>query len=283
MKFFTLSLCVLTVVFAIGCSTENPLCTDNYCVEGEIYPKSDLAAGVEYGDLPIDDAVIFATLAAGATPVETTSPDTVALDTIVADAAMGGTTYIGETLTITAPVRFVFDGSISLLTQTQRVSFFVKNPKNPEKLNVFQEGRTYTFTVDIVDIEPPDAEFNWYAIWSNMASDTPVVEVPPVEVPVATLINDVAAGRTTYLGKTIQVTATVDAGTAETEGLGLGLVTDNRDVVWVVLSPNDLTVLNPYVVGRSYTFTLLLHSIIPPDLTQVDQYYVIYAIFVEAE
>ena len=28
------------LMLTIGCSTENPLCTDNYCVEGEIYPRA---------------------------------------------------------------------------------------------------------------------------------------------------------------------------------------------------------------------------------------------------
>lgn len=283
MKRLTFSLFIIAIISTLGCSTENPLCTDNFCVEGKIYPKSELVEGQEYGDLPIDDAIIFATLAAGTIPVETTPIESVALDAIVADTAKGGTTYIGEMLTITAPVQFVFDGSISLFTKTDRVSFYVKNPKDPEKLNVFQEGKTYTFTVEIVDIEPPDEEFNWYAIWSNMTSDTSVVEVPPVEVTVASLIADVAVGGTTYVGKTIKVNATVEAGTAETEGLGLGLITNNNDVLWIAVYPKDTTVLDPYVIDKSYTFTLLIHSIDPPDPTQVDQYYTIYSVFVEAE
>ena len=283
MKRLTFSLFIIAIISTLGCSTENPLCTDNFCIEGEIYPKSDLAAGVEYVDLPIDDAVIFATLAAGTTPVETTPAESVPLDAIVADTAKGGTTYIGETLTITAPVQFVFDTSITLLTKTDSVSFYVKNPKDPEKLNVFQEGKTYTLTVEIVDIEPPDEEFNWYAIWSNMTSDASIVEVPPVEVTVASLIADVAVGGTTYVGKTIKVNATVEAGTAETEGLGLGLITNNNDVLWIAVYPKDTTVLDPYVIDQSYTFTLLIHSIDPPDPTQIDQYYTIYSVFVEAE
>ena len=112
MKLFTFSLFVIAALFTLGCSTENPLCTDNFCVEGEIYAKSELAEGQAYGDLPINDAVIFATLAAGTTPVETTPvetapADSVSLEAIVADVAAGGTTYVGETLTITAPVQFV--------------------------------------------------------------------------------------------------------------------------------------------------------------------------------
>lgn len=35
-----------------GCSTENPLCTDNYCVTGEIYAKTDLAEDATFDTLP---------------------------------------------------------------------------------------------------------------------------------------------------------------------------------------------------------------------------------------
>ena len=50
----TLSELMLILVFlcVIGCSTENPLCTDNYCIEGEIYLKSDLGADAPFDDLP---------------------------------------------------------------------------------------------------------------------------------------------------------------------------------------------------------------------------------------
>ena len=41
MRFFTFSLFVIAVVFSLGCSTENPLCSTNYCVVGEIFEKED--------------------------------------------------------------------------------------------------------------------------------------------------------------------------------------------------------------------------------------------------
>ena len=44
---FTLSLLLLA-----GCSTENPLCTDNYCVEGKIFLKTDLEVGEPFDRLP---------------------------------------------------------------------------------------------------------------------------------------------------------------------------------------------------------------------------------------
>ena len=288
MKLFTFSLFVIVAVFTLGCSTENPLCTDNFCVEGEIYAKSELAEGQAYGDLPINDAVIFATLAAGTTPVETTPvetapADSVSLEAIVADVAAGGTTYVGETLTITAPVQFVHPLSVSLFTKTDLVSFYVKNPKDPQELAVFQEGKTYRLTIEIVDIEPPDEEFDWYAVWSNLEGNgESIIEVPPVEITVADVVSDAAAGGTTYVGQTVKVDATVAAGTAEFEASGLGLTTNNNDVYWFVVH-SDKTVLDPYLKDQTHTFTLLIHSITPPDPFDVDQYYTINSIFVEAE
>ena len=41
-------LTVLALSFVIGCSSEDPLCTDNYCVTGKIFSKDELEAGQRY-------------------------------------------------------------------------------------------------------------------------------------------------------------------------------------------------------------------------------------------
>ena len=45
---------VLMVMIAVflGCETTNPLCSDTYCIEGEIYLKSELADDVTFDALP---------------------------------------------------------------------------------------------------------------------------------------------------------------------------------------------------------------------------------------
>ena len=288
MKLLAFSLFVITAVFTLGCNAENPVCTTNFCAVGEIFPRSELEEGQAFSEVDIDDSVIFAILVTGTTPVETapaetTGGDSVSLDAIVADVAAGSTTYVGETLTITAPVQFVYPSSVSLFTKTDLVSFYVKNPKDPQELAVFQQGKTYRLTVEIVDIEPPDEEFDWYAVWSNLEGNgESIIEVPPVEITVADVVSDVAAGETTYVGQTVKVDATVAAGTAEFEASGLGLTTNNDDVYWFVVH-SDKTVLDPYLKDQTHTFTLLIHSITPPDPFNVDQYYTINSIFVEAE
>lgn len=283
MRFFTFSLFVIAVIFTIGCNAENPVCTTNFCAVGEIFPRSELQDGQAFSEVDIDDSVIFATLV-GVTPIEATpiQPDTTTFANIVADAAAGGTKYIGTTVTVTAPIRLVLESGVALVTKNERVNFYVKSPDLPEKLSSLVEGKTYQFTIEITSIAPPDEEFDTYAVFSNIIGDATVVNVPPVEVTVATLTADVAAGGVKYVGTTVKVDATVALGTAEIEKAGLGLVTNNNDVVWIVVH-KDKTTLDPYVKDQSYTFTLLIYSVTPPDLTKVDQYYTINAIFIEAE
>lgn len=59
----TLSLFILFLLVGLcSCETVNPLCTDNYCVEGEIYPRAMLEKDAVFDDLSIDDATIVSTL-----------------------------------------------------------------------------------------------------------------------------------------------------------------------------------------------------------------------------
>ena len=52
MNYFTIVAVFILLLSLFGCNTENPLCTTNYCVEGEVFAKSDLEAGASYDDLP---------------------------------------------------------------------------------------------------------------------------------------------------------------------------------------------------------------------------------------
>ena len=55
MRYLTfLSMLILLIAIAIflGCETVNPLCSDTYCIEGEIYLKSDLEEGQTFDNMP---------------------------------------------------------------------------------------------------------------------------------------------------------------------------------------------------------------------------------------
>ena len=64
-------LTILVLSFAIGCSTENPLCTDNYCITGEIFSKDDLEADQPFEVLPIDESALIAAIDAATVQDET--------------------------------------------------------------------------------------------------------------------------------------------------------------------------------------------------------------------
>ena len=58
-------LCITTLICLciLGCGTQNPICTDNYCVTGEIFPKTELN-GRAFDEMPatVNEAEILALL-----------------------------------------------------------------------------------------------------------------------------------------------------------------------------------------------------------------------------
>ena len=98
MRFYIFLLIVIAVIFTLGCSAENPVCTTNFCAIGEVFPRSELEDGQAFSEVDIDDSVIFATLVGGTTPVpvKTPHPSTVGIDMIVADVANKGEKYLGK-------------------------------------------------------------------------------------------------------------------------------------------------------------------------------------------
>ena len=159
------------MIFTLGCNTENPLCTDNYCVEGEIYPRSELVG--DFSPIAVDDSVVFATLVGGVKPVETieTPADSVTFADIVADVASGGTEYLNQTVTTRAVVKFKLEsGSLSLETHDDTVFFFITDRDSAGELERYNQYSTYDFTIYIRSILPPDEEFNEYAVFSALAN-----------------------------------------------------------------------------------------------------------------
>ena len=52
MKRFTLAFLILCSIANLGCETSNPICSDNFCVTGEIFAKSDLEEGQDFDNAP---------------------------------------------------------------------------------------------------------------------------------------------------------------------------------------------------------------------------------------
>ena len=172
---------VILLLSLFGCSTENPLCTDNYCVEGEIYPRSELADDALFSQLAIDDALLLATFAGvtPATPIETTpEPAETELMDIINDVGTGSETYLNQTVTITATVVFkgedgtgitLYKNASFIEAANEQALFSILSPDNPVPLAGYSVGNTYTFTVFILLILPPNEEHNYYLIGAKLA------------------------------------------------------------------------------------------------------------------
>ena len=162
------------MIFTIGCSAENPICSTNFCAVGEVFPRSELEAAAIFSEVDVDDSVIFATLIGGVTPVETAETpavDSVTFADIVADVAAGGTEYLNQTVTIRADVRLKLEtGSLALQTHDDKVFFFITDRDNSGELERYNQLSTYNFTIYIRSILPPDEDFDEYAVFSALAN-----------------------------------------------------------------------------------------------------------------
>ena len=91
----------------------------------------------------------------------------VSMSEVVRDAINGGDLYENEKIKIRATVLFDradldYVGGISLETGYWDVDFFVTDYENPQSLNRYKSGKSYTFKLYIEDIElEPDGWNIW--------------------------------------------------------------------------------------------------------------------------
>ena len=259
MRLFAFSLLVIAAVFTLGCSAENPICTTNFCAIGKVFPRSELEDEQAFSEVDIDDSVIFATLVAGTTPVETTLAD------IVANAVAGNKSYVGKIVTITASVdlvtsEFTNNDAITLITNNENVVFYVNSREDPQRLVDYEKGKIYTFSLFIREIDPPEEFFPKYAVWSSIPSET-------ISTTINAIVSDVAAGGRTYVDKIVSITATVKNDTLtffdeDDDYETISLITNDDSVIFFVYNENDPpSVLNRYKEDEAYTFKLFIHDI----------------------
>ena len=173
----------IVLMFTIGCSTENPLCSDNYCVSGEIFLRSQLLEGEEFSEIDVAESQLLAAFAntTPQTPVQTL-PDAVDTDVslmdIINDVANGGEKYLNQTVTITATVVFKSDDGTGItlyknanIVQAveERANLSVISLDDPIPLAKYSVGNTYTFTVLIRTILPPTENRAFYSIGAVLA------------------------------------------------------------------------------------------------------------------
>ena len=271
MRFFTFSLFVIAVIFTLGCSAENPICTTNFCAIGEVFPRSELEDAQAFSEVDIDDSVIFATLIGGTTPVpvKTPHPNTVGIDMIVADVANKGEKYLGKTLAVTAQVdldatAFTDNDSITLVTNNDNVVFYVNSRETPDRVAQYQKGQTYTFNIFIRAIDPPEEFFPEYAIWSNLPTKR-------VSTTMDALIQDITSGGRTFIDKIVSLRATVKFN-AETffdddeDYETISLITNAENVSFFLTHElRHPSILAKYKEGVAYDFTFFIARITPSN------------------
>lgn len=189
---FTYFFILITLTaFTIGCETDNPLCTDNFCVTGEVFAKEDLADDQAYDELEIDDGVVLDVIAENVGNIEVTvirPEDTdlgqraIPISDVVSDVEDGGVTYLGETVVVQATVSFkLLPGTFMLETANDGVNFYLSSPERTDVVDA-EEGKEYYFEVRIREIES-ERGLEWseelgqfipspdYNIWATLLSD----------------------------------------------------------------------------------------------------------------
>ena len=220
-----MKICVLAVPIwivmmgIVACETQNPICTDNFCVTGEVFPRSEIGDR-EFSEVDVDDSRLLATLAGipePTTPVDKTVDNTLA--EIVNDTAAGGTTYNGRFVSVTGEVKknFTLDPdssseALTLQSGNDKITFFVISWGVPDNLKDYQIGETYDFPVFIAEQSPSlvpndagdlvESEDGEYNIWGHLALQGSDAEV----VSAATLRGDARVDNQRYQGRVVRVT-----------------------------------------------------------------------------
>lgn len=177
-----LLLIVFIAFVSAGCETENPLCTENFCVEGVVYPIDELDPDQSYDELEIDDELLLEIIGKNVGNIDITFVRTdevevaATMEEVVADVLNGRARYQGLAIIIDAVVswRSADDLAITVVADDD-VDFFIVSPGLEEPLSAdILVGTEYTFLIYIWDIER-DYDNGGYNIWSDLITD-------PVEV-----------------------------------------------------------------------------------------------------
>jgi hypothetical protein len=257
-RFIVYGIMLLSLVMSVvlfGCEAENPICSENFCVVGEVFPRSEIGDR-EFSEVDVNDSQILAVLVGTPQP-PTTEPDAeVTVADIISDVANGGTQYIGETVTLTATVHANLTDAgqeaITLLTNNEKINFFVTSFNETRSLANYEEGNSYTFTLFIKDIRESTATPGITNIWSHET------ELDP-EVTLSDIIADVEAGGTTHVHKTVIVTGVViwksDDGTTVVISSDINV----EDTAFFVTNRAGFDA--SYQVGSSHTITVFIEGI----------------------
>ena len=270
MKITVFSLIITVIlIFSIGCSTENPICGDTLCVDGSVFLKSDLTDNDKYDSVSVDESGLIAALG-DIPPAETRPANDITLSQIINETLSGVNRTAGKAIKITGTVdrtanTFPHNDVITLETSTDTVVFYITNTTESavKEMAKYEQGVSYTFTLFVLTIRPPDANRTEHEIWT---AELKSMEAEPVEL--NNIVSNVAIGGDHYLAKLLKFEATVQFKLKESDAISL--ITKNAKVAFFVTNwntPPDR--MGGYIEGQSYPFTVFLRQI---DLKETNRY-----------
>ena len=271
MKFYTYAM-----LFTLPLAT---LCAGCQVVENPIYDEADIIELIQEHNQPPIEPVSEAIA----------NDRSVPLKEIVNDIVQDSTIYEGQTVKTRVTINIKYTHSVLVATYRQDVSFIIVSPGAPERLDMLEWQKTYDVTISIYRIIESEGSVPKYSIWAEIETDPVFVDVPPELVSVIEVVEDVASGNYAYISKSIKVTATVSADTADWGNTGIiSFQTGNDIVAWVLIESPDEGTFIPLRRGETYTFTMYIDYIIIDHITLSHpevgvEHYTIHGIFQSME
>ena len=198
---FTIYLVILVAItMLLGCSSENPICTSSFC----LVPRSEVD---DPNLIEIDDDKALAFLETLAPDPVTDSAD-VSIADVVSDTVSNGGAYEGQILTITGTVKELLSSgeTLTLETDNDTVTFFVRSWGTPERLASYEVGKPYTFDLYVQDQATAFQQTDKFNVWTDLVESS-----EPVPITIDTLIADAKAENQRYAQRVITLEATVSS------------------------------------------------------------------------
>ena len=166
---FPISLILVFCIIAGGCESQNPICSENYCLVGEIFPKDELQPNQVFDELPgnINEAQLLSLFSENPNSQIKHLPN----DPDDVFYINGVVNYIDPNGGAILMSRAVPNEDFRTIDKDM-IRIWVTDDENPERLAAIQLGKRYTFKVEILDADRrwstlSDTGYN-YSLWTRL-------------------------------------------------------------------------------------------------------------------
>ena len=178
---------------------------------------------------------------------------TVSVADIVSDTGNSGSAYEGQILPVSGAVRELFSSGETFLLETQNesVTFFVRSWGTGERLDSYEVGKSYTFTLYIQDQALAFQQTEKFNVWTDLVKDSQASDVS-----IDTLTTDAKSENQRYAQSVITLQATVSNIT------GSAIYLKDTDLVTsVYIRRSGHVDEETYQVNQTYDFTVFVFKI----------------------